>query len=255
MIVGAAAFILDENRPSFYDLYTTNDGVTPTLGYAIKCLTCNFQADFTNFFLLFFLIQSSPLEDYTLCMVDIRSGQVTDQINLKNDKIFLSHNQGLYLYKNTLAVLSVQHQTIYLYDIFEGHFLNTMKIGRFCNEEEIGLYNIVNPGQPAMREATFGSLKHRLLTFLFRQAKDEVERTGNGYALRRFYQFFDQYKLLRMWKIQLLDENMLLIKYASESVVTLKAQEPNSHPAFFVIYNIWESKVLAVYENTSEEFL
>lgn len=201
------------------------------------------------------MFHSSPLEDYTLSMIDIHSGQVTDQINLKNDKIFLSHNQGLYLYKNTLAVLSVQHQTIYLYDIFEGHFLNTMKIGRFCNEEEVGLYNLVNAGQPAIREATIGSLKHRFLTFLYRKAKAESDRTGNGYPLRKFYQFFDQFKQLRMWKIQLLDENLLLIKYASEAVVTLKAPEPNSQPSFFVIYSIWDSKVLAVYDNTSEDFL
>lgn len=188
-------------------------------------------------------------------MVDINSGQVTDQINFKNDKIVLSHNQGLYLYKNMLAILSVQHQTIYLYDIFDGHFLNTMKIGRFCSEEEVGLYNLVNAGQPPIREATIGSLKHRFLVFLYRKAKYESEEAKNGYALRKFYQFFEQYKQLRMWKMQLLDENLLLIKYASESVVTLKAQEPNSLPSFFVVYSIWDSKVLAVYENTSEEFL
>lgn len=188
-------------------------------------------------------------------MIDLKTGQVTDSIELKNDKIFLSHNQGIYLYKNTLAVLSVQHQTIYLYDIFEGNFLNTLRIGRFCNEEESALYNLINSGQPPIREATIGSLKHRFLTFLFRKAKAESEQEGNGYALRKFYQFFDQYKQLRMWKIQLLDENLLLIKYASEAVVTLKAQEPNSQPAFFVVYSIWESKVLGVYDNTSEEFL
>lgn len=188
-------------------------------------------------------------------MIDIHTGQVTDQINFRNDKIFLSHNQGIYLYKDTMAILSVQHQTIYLYDIFRGHFLNTMKIGRFCNEEEVGLYNIVYSGQPPLREATIGSLKHRFLVFLYRKAKYDSEQSGNGYHLRKFFQFFDQYKQLRMWKMQLLDENILLIKYASESVVTLKAVEPNSQPAFFVIYSIWDSKVLAVYENTSEEFL
>lgn len=209
-----------------------------------------------NFILQSLLVRfRSPLEDYSLCMVDIRSGQVTDQINFKNDKIVLSHNQGLYLYKNMLAILSVQHQTIYLYDIFDGHFLNTMKIGRFCNEEEVGLYNLVNAGQPPIREQTIGSLKHRFLVFLYRKAKHESEQSNNGYALRRFYQFFEQYKQLRMWKMQLLDENLLLIKYASESVVTQKAQEPNSLPSFFVIYSIWDSKVLAVFENTSEEFL
>lgn len=39
-------------------------------------------------------------------MIDLHNGRVTDQIKFKSDKIFLSHNQGLYLYNNTLAILS-----------------------------------------------------------------------------------------------------------------------------------------------------
>lgn len=188
-------------------------------------------------------------------MIDIHKGRVTDQIHFKSDKIFLSHNQGIYLYNNLLAVLSVQHQTIHLFEIFDGAFLNMLKIGRFCSEEEIYLYNIVNETQIPIREATIGSLKHRFLVFLYRKSKAESETMGNNYPLRKFYQFFDQYKMLRIWKMQLLDENLLLIKYASEAVVTLKAPEPNSQPAFFAIYSIWDSEVLAVYDNTSEDLL
>lgn len=33
VIVGAAAQLGDEQRPPFYDLYTSNDGITPTLRY------------------------------------------------------------------------------------------------------------------------------------------------------------------------------------------------------------------------------
>jgi de-etiolated-1 len=58
-----------------------------------------------------------------------------------------------------------------------------------------------------------------------------------------------------MWKMQLLDENHLLIKYASEDVVTLKCQDPNSQPSFFVVYNMTTTEVLAVFENTSEKLL
>jgi de-etiolated-1 len=58
-----------------------------------------------------------------------------------------------------------------------------------------------------------------------------------------------------MWKMQLLDENHLLVKYSGEDVVTLQASEPNSQSSFFVVYNIFNAEVLAVYENTSEELL
>jgi len=55
--------------------------------------------------------------------------------------------------------------------------------------------------------------------------------------------------------MQLLDENHLLVKYAGEDVVTLKASEPNLQSSFFVVYNIFRAEVLAVYENTSEGLL
>lgn len=185
----------------------------------------------------------------------MHNGCVSDQITFKSDKIFLSHNQGIYLYNNLLAVLSVQHQTIYLYEIFDNTFLKILKIGRFCSEEDYSLYNSVNETQVPIREATIGSLKHRFLVHLYRKAETESRIAGNNYPLRKFYQFFDQYKSLRIWKMQLLDGNLLLIKYASEAVVTQKTVEPNSQPAYFVIYSIWDSTVLAVYDNTSEELL
>ena len=55
--------------------------------------------------------------------------------------------------------------------------------------------------------------------------------------------------------MQLLDETHLIIKYASEEVVTLRSSEPNSQASFFVVYNFKETKVISVYENTSEELL
>ena len=74
-----------------------------------------------------------------------------------------------------------------------------------------------------------------------------------AYTLRRFYQYFDHFLGLRMWKMQLLDERHLLVKYASEDVVTLQVQDPNSQPSFFMVYNMDTTEVLGVYENTSEE--
>ncbi len=53
--------------------------------------------------------------------------------------------------------------------------------------------------------------------------------------------------------MQLLDEHHLLLKYANEDVVTLRAHEPNSQVALFVVYNMVTTEVLAVFENNSEE--
>ena len=47
--------------------------------------------------------------------------------------------------------------------------------------------------------------------------------------------------------MQLLDEEHLLLKYASEDVVTLRAAEPNTQPAFFVVYNMETAEVKKKY--------
>lgn len=62
----------------------------------------------------------SPLEDYSLHIIDLHSGRLCDTRSFKCDKIILSHNQGLYLYRNILAVLSVQQQTIHVFQVRGG---------------------------------------------------------------------------------------------------------------------------------------
>lgn len=55
-------------------------------------------------------------------------GILADKVEFKTDKIFLSHNQGVYLYKNILAVLSVQHQTVHIFKFYNGQFIPELKV-------------------------------------------------------------------------------------------------------------------------------
>ncbi|XP_058454495.1 DET1 homolog [Malaya genurostris] len=237
VIIGAAVFIPEENRPHFYELYTNNEAIKPTA-------TC-------------------PLEDYTLYIIDLQNGRISDSKDFKVDKIILSHNQGVYLYNDTLAILSIQHQTVYIYSIAEGTFIMERTIGRFCCPDESYLYGLgTATGRSgnffnlrAFREPTINSLKHRMLVFLFHQAKIKVDTDEDTLALRKFYRRFDEYRNLRMWKMQLLDDDHLLIKYASEDVVTLKIVETNIQNSIFVIYNIWKSQIIGIYGNQSPELL
>ncbi|XP_020283573.1 DET1 homolog isoform X2 [Pseudomyrmex gracilis] len=230
VIVGSAAHIPDELRPHFYQIYTNNEALTPN--------------------------PRSPLEDYSLYIVDLKRGLLCDTKHFKVDKIYLSHNQGLYLYKNILAVLSVQHQTIHIFQIFDGMFINVRTIGRFCMEDDEYLVSSVYTSyQRPFKDAAINSLKHRLLVYLYKRAEYISYVTKNPYELRRFYQYFDQLNSLRMWKMQLLDTNHILIRYASEEVATLQANEPNAQPALLVVYDMVEAKVLAVYDNASTELL
>lgn len=229
VIIGSAAFIPEEIRPHFYEIYTNNESVTPN--------------------------PRSPLESYTLHLVDLHLGKLCDTRQFKVDKIFLSHNQGLYLYKDTLAVLSVQHQVIHIFQILDGMFVNVRKIGRFCFEDDSYFYDLAYSNERAFRDVTINSLKHRLLAFLYKRAVKISERDGSPLEVRKFFHHFSNYNALKLWKMQLIDENHLLIKYASEDVVTLKCTDANTQPSFFVIYNMKESKILAIYENTSTDLL
>ena len=207
-----------------------------------------------------------PLEDYVLYLVDIKAGFVSDNWSFRCDRIALSHNQGLSLCKSTLAVLSLQHQTIHLFDVRRGGFVHLFDIGRFCYPDDQLWFNkaadvVETNGEsrvPVRRqpfhEVWFTSLKQRLLTQLIRQA--EMDCTpDNRVAEVNFHQKFDYFARLKLWKIQLLSEDHLLLRYASEDIVTHKQTDPTSQPALFAIYCIKTTRMLGVYENTSERLL
>lgn len=237
VIVGSAAYVPDDPHPYFFDVYRNNESVSPNA--------------------------RSPLENYSLHLVELSTGRLCDTRHFRVDKIFLSHNQGLYLYRNTLAVLSIQQQTIHIYQVTpDGNFIDVRTIGRFCYEDDqLLIASVQNVGrhknQPdrPFREPTINSLKHRLMVHLYERACYDCDEEESPTPLLKFYQYFDQFLKLRMWKMQLLDETHLLIKYASEEVVTLKIHDPNSQPSFFVVYNMVTTEVVTVFENTSEELL
>ncbi|KAF7225049.1 hypothetical protein G4P62_013086 [Nothobranchius furzeri] len=207
VIVGSAVYVPEEPQPYFFEVYRNNESVTPN--------------------------PRSPLEDYSLHIIDLHTGRLCDTRSFKCDKIILSHNQGLYLYRNILAVLSVQQQTIHVFQVTpDGTFLDVRTIGRFCYEDDLLTLSAVytetqaeiQPGLPRLyTDKVINSLKHRLLVYLWRR----VEQDGSATAKRRFFQCFDQLRKLRMWKMQLLDEHHLFIKYTSEDVVTLRVTDPS----------------------------
>lgn len=176
VIVGSAAYIPENIQPHFYEVYTNNEAVTPN--------------------------PRLPLEDISLHLVDLEAGKLCDTLNFKVDKIYLSHNQGLYLYKDRLAVLSVQHQTIHIYLVLaDGLFVNLRVIGRFCYESDYLITSIfAGPNTNAVRpfkENVINSLKHRLLVFLYKKAAKMSSSTGNPLALRKFYMHFEQVRMIR----------------------------------------------------------
>jgi len=95
-------------------------------------------------------------------------------------------------------------------------------------------------------------LKQRLLAHLFRQATESPQPAK---ALMLFHQQFEQYASLTLWKMQLLDEAHLLLKFGCADVVLQRSQSDlNNQTSFFVVYNMYSTEVIGVYENTNKEF-
>lgn len=69
-----------------------------------------------------------------------------------------------------------------------------MILVRFCLEDDAYLVTSAWPGVNCrpFRDATINSLKHKLLVYLYKRARNISQTTKNPYELRRFYQNFDQ---------------------------------------------------------------
>jgi hypothetical protein len=96
-------------------------------------------------------------------------------------------------------------------------------------------------------------LKQRFMAYLYNQA---VQSSEPAKSLGLFYQQFNQYASLVMWKMQLLDESHLLIKFGNVDGVVRGHQgdSGSQQNAFFVVYNMYSTEILGVYENSSREF-
>ncbi|KAK3828274.1 MAG: De-etiolated protein 1 Det1-domain-containing protein [Benniella sp.] len=99
---------------------------------------------------------------------------------------------------------------------------------------------------------TISGIKQRLMAYLFRKAYNADD---GGAALRHFHLTFQQFTSLVMWRMQLLDESTLLIKFGKLDCVVGRQTDITYQTAFFVFYDIYTTEILAVYDNASEEFL
>eukprot|EP00271_Cylindrocystis_brebissonii_P015894 TRINITY_DN38960_c0_g1_i1.p1 TRINITY_DN38960_c0_g1~~TRINITY_DN38960_c0_g1_i1.p1 ORF type:complete len:255 (-),score=32.72 TRINITY_DN38960_c0_g1_i1:502-1266(-) len=90
------------------------------------------------------------------------------------------------------------------------------------------------------------------------EVSSRAEQGGSlspGQRLKRFYYHFQHYLDLVMWKVQFLDRHHLLIKFGSLEGVNLRTSDSAQQNAFFAIYHVDTTQVLAFYQNSSEDFL
>lgn len=227
LIVASSVFANEENLPSYDQIASNNEA-----------------------------IHYNTMENYTIYLVDINNAFLCDKITFAADKINLTHNQSLSLYKNIFAVLSQQNQTIYIYYLMPTitnerkisyKFVLAKQIGRFCFSDDLDFIQkptaISNnysfkmrsspyseslrinrrqkfasiPSTKGYCESCFTGMKQRIISFFYKEALESN-------TLSQFYLNFNDILRLRMYKMQLLDDRYMLIKYGNiDHMVTQKS--------------------------------
>ncbi|XP_021757097.1 light-mediated development protein DET1-like isoform X1 [Chenopodium quinoa] len=224
-------------------------------------------------------VQGVPsIEKITFHLLRLEDGIMLDKRIFHNDFINLTHNVGVYLYDDLLAVVSLRYQIIHILQVREsGNLVDVRAIGEFCREDdELFLHSSAqygtindnnnqrqalannNEGVPSSEHSMLSGIKQRLLSFIFRgiwnEEADEANRVQR--LKKKFYCYFQYYVDLIMWKVQFLDRHHLLIKFGS--VDGGVSRNADHHPAFFAIYSMEAAEFVAfyqvcLYQNSADE--
>ncbi|CAF3131869.1 unnamed protein product [Rotaria socialis] len=97
-----------------------------------------------------------------------------------------------------------------------------------------------------MNDKQLCTLKQRLLTYLYKRAKQSNKQL-------RFIHSFNDYLASKFYKVQFLTNNIILLKFAHETIVNKRQQEQQMHYALFVVYDIQTSTILNIYDDSSIE--
>lgn len=223
-------------------------------------------------------IQGVPsIEKITFFLVRLSDGVVMAERIFRNDFIHLPHNMGVFLYDDLLSIMSIRYQRIHILQIREaGTFVDVRVIGTYCREDDELILNSLpqkssNRVDDAHQETSsdqvdngmqqsqqiqcgtfLGGIKQRLLSFIFRSIwNGDTDPALRVQRLKRFHYHFQHYVDLVMWKVQFLDRHHLLIKFGS--VEGVMSRTADYQTAFFAVYNIETTELLAFYQNSSEE--
>ncbi|KAI1722528.1 de-etiolated protein 1 det1 domain-containing protein [Ditylenchus destructor] len=180
---------------------------------------------------------SSNLEDIAFYSIDMKKCHAVDRVKFDFDYVNIS--QGVYLMDRILAILSIQHQTVHLFQIdrISGLFIPLLQIGRSILDDD-RLYAL--PGDNPITEAFFTGFRQRFLTFVYK----EHSRRNETVSFLRNIAFF---KALKMNKIQLIGSDFLLIRMdASETRF-----DQYSTNYMFTLMDWRKGTIIGVYDRSS----
>ncbi|CAI9285454.1 unnamed protein product [Lactuca saligna] len=224
-------------------------------------------------------IQGVPsIEKITFHLLRLEDGVVLDERVFCNDYINLAHSMGVFLYDDLLAIVSLRYQHIHILQIRDsGTLVDVRAIGDFCREDDQLFLNSSSQGMSSIEKSVsqhipvnnaangplleqvpqenpfLSGIKQRLLSFIVREIRNEEEdETMRIQSLKKkFYFHFQDYVDLIIWKVQFLDRHHLLIKFGS--VDGAVSRNADNHPAFFAVYNMESTEIIAFYQMSSDK--
>uniref|UniRef100_F1L532 DET1 n=2 Tax=Ascaris TaxID=6251 RepID=F1L532_ASCSU len=187
-------------------------------------------------------VSSQALSNITFITIDLQDGSICDRYQLNVDRVWVTH--GVHLVGRLFAILSLQHQTIHFLHIDErtGSFVVLNKVGRHLYDDD----DIVSMGMHDDDQVVFTGLKQRLLTALYRRCV----RAG---CVPQFLHMFSQLRSLRMWQMQIIDSDLVLIRFVQEDAFTSGAPISMA-PAVYVFYDWRNAEIINVFERNSQHF-
>ncbi|XP_039047718.1 light-mediated development protein DET1-like [Hibiscus syriacus] len=208
-------------------------------------------------------------EKITIHLLRLQDGVILDEKVFHNDCVNFTHNMGAFLYDDLLAVVSLRYQTIHILQIRDsGNLVDVRAIGAYCREDDELFINSssqlsgnrgdfadngINQDQPNSNNSFLSGIKQRLLSFIFREIwSEETDQTRRVQCLKKkFYFHFQDYVDLVILKVQFLDRHHLLIKFGSVDVGG--SRNTDQVPAFFAVYNMETTEIVAFYQNAADE--
>ncbi|XP_039057197.1 light-mediated development protein DET1-like [Hibiscus syriacus] len=208
-------------------------------------------------------------EKITIHLLRLQDGVILDEKVFHNDCVNFTHNMGAFLYDDLLAVVSLRYQTIHIVQIRDsGNLVDVRAIGAYCREDDELFINSssqlsgnrgdladngINHDQPNSNNSFLSGIKQRLLSFIFREIwSEETDQTRRVQCLKKkFYFHFQDYVDLVILKVQFLDRHHLLIKFGSVDVGG--SRNTDQLPAFFAVYNMETTEIVAFYQNAADE--
>ncbi|KAL5182073.1 Light-mediated development protein DET1 [Glycine soja] len=202
------------------------------------------------------------IEKITFHLLRLEDGEILDKKVFSNDFVNLTHNMGVFLYDDLLAIVSLRYQTIHILQIRDsGNLVDVRAIGEFCREDdELFLNSNAQRASPgAAVKLCLGDLlvmgSNPETASLHMQGLVYVWEMGMHWRIQRlrkkFYFHFQDYVDLIIWKVQFLDRHHLLIKFGS--VDGGVSRNADHHPAFVAVYNMDTTEIVSFYQNSADE--